>query len=57
MPFPRSKCWQLRNTVEEEMKRKEMKELEDQIDKLKPILDKISTEDVVKSIREDRDSR
>ena len=47
----------LRKAIEEEVKRREMEELKDQIDKLKPILDKISIEDIVKSIREDRDSR
>ena len=47
----------LRKAIEDEVKRKEMEELKDQIDKLKPILDKVSIEDIVKSIREDRDSR
>lgn len=47
----------LRKAIEEEVKRKEIEELKDQITKLKPILDKISIEDVVKGIREDRDSR
>ena len=47
----------LRKAIEDEVKRREMEELKDQINKLKPILDKISIEDIVKSIREDRDSR
>ena len=47
----------LRKAIEDEVKRKEVEELKNQIAKLKPILDKISIEDVVKSIREDRDSR
>jgi len=47
----------LRKAIEDEVKRKEMEELKGQIDKLKPILDKVSIEDIVKSIREDRDSR
>ena len=47
----------LRKAIEDEVKRKEMEELKDQIAKLKPILDKVSIEDIVKSIREDRDSR
>ncbi len=47
----------LRRAIEEEVKRREIEELKDQITKLKPILDKISIEDVVKGIREDRDSR
>jgi hypothetical protein len=32
-------------------------ELKEEIDKLKPALEKMSIEDTVKSIREDRDSR
>jgi hypothetical protein len=36
---------------------KEIEELKEEINQLKPILKKISTEDVVKSIRENRDSR
>ncbi len=47
----------LRKAIEDEVKRREMEELKDQINKLKPILDKVSIEDIVKSIREDRDSR
>lgn len=47
----------LEKAIEEEMKRKEMEELKDQINKLKPLFDKISIEDIVKSIREDRDNR
>jgi hypothetical protein len=47
----------LRKAIEDEVKRKEMEELKDQINKLKPILDKVSIEDIVKSIREDRDNR
>ncbi len=47
----------LRKAIEDEVKRREMEELKDQINKLKPILDKISMEDIVKSIREDRDNR
>jgi len=47
----------LRKAIEDEVKRREMEELKGQIAKLKPILDKVSIEDIVKSIREDRDSR
>jgi hypothetical protein len=47
----------LRKAIEDEIRRKELEELEDEIDRLKPIFDKISTQDAVKSIREDRDSR
>ena len=47
----------LRKAIEDEIKRKEAEQLRDEIDKLKPILEKVSMEDVIKSIREDRDSR
>ena len=47
----------LRKAIEDEIRRKEIEEVEDEIDRLKPIFDKISTKDAVKSIREDRDSR
>ena len=47
----------LRKALEDEINRRETEELKEEIDKLKPILEKISMEDIVKSIREDRDSR
>ena len=47
----------LRRALEDEVKKREIEELKTEIDKLKPILDKVSVEDIVKSIREDRDSR
>jgi len=47
----------LRQALEDEVKRREVKELKQEIAQLKPILDKISADDIVKSIREDRDSR
>jgi antitoxin CcdA len=47
----------LRKALEDEVKKREVEELKLEIDKLKPILDKVSVEDIVKSIREDRDSR
>ena len=47
----------LRKALEDEVKKREVEELKVEIDKLKPILDKVSVEDIVKSIREDRDSR
>lgn len=47
----------LRKALEDEVKKREVEELKAEINKLKPILDKISVEDIVKSIREDRDSR
>jgi hypothetical protein len=47
----------LRQALEDEVKRREIEELKEQIKQMQPILDKISTQDIVKSIREDRDSR
>ena len=47
----------LRKAIENEIKRKEAEQLREEIDKLKPILEKVSIEDIVKSIREDRESR
>jgi antitoxin CcdA len=47
----------LRKALEDEVKKREVEELKVEIDKLKPILDKVSVQDIVKSIREDRDSR
>ena len=47
----------LRKALEDEIKRREAEQLKEEIAKIKPILDRISTEEIVKSIREDRDSR
>ena len=47
----------LRKALEDEIKKREIEELKEEIRRLKPILEKISTDNVVKSIREDRDSR
>ncbi len=47
----------LRKALEDEVKKREMEELKEEISKLKPVLEKVSMDDIVKSIREDRDSR
>jgi hypothetical protein len=47
----------LRKALEDEVKKREIEELKEEIDRLKPILEKVSIEDIVKSIREDRDTR
>lgn len=47
----------LKKALEDEVKKRELEELKEEITRLKPILNKINTEDTVKSIREDRDSR
>lgn len=47
----------LRKAIEDEIKRREAEELKEMISKLKPTLDKVSLEEVVASIRADRDHR
>ena len=47
----------LRKAIEDEIKRREAEELKEMINKLKPALDKVSIEETVASIREDRDRR
>jgi Ulp1 family protease len=47
----------LRKALEDEVKKREIAELKEEIEKLKPTLEKVSMENIVKSIREDRDSR
>lgn len=47
----------MRTALEDEVKRREIDELKAEIEKLKPTLEKISIDDIVKSIREDRDTR
>jgi antitoxin CcdA len=47
----------LRKALEDEVKKREVAELKEEIDRLKPVLEKMSMEDVVKSIREDRENR
>ncbi len=47
----------LRKALEDEVKRREIEELKQEINKLKPVLEKVSMDDIVKSIREDRENR
>jgi Ulp1 family protease len=47
----------LRKALEEEVKKKEVEELKEELKKLKPALEGISMDDIVKSVREDRDNR
>ncbi len=47
----------LRKALEDEVKKREMEELKEEINKLKPVLEKVSMDDIVKSVREDRNSR
>jgi antitoxin CcdA len=46
----------LRKALEDEVKKREMEELKEEINKLKPVLEKVNMDDIVKSIREDRES-
>jgi len=47
----------LKKAIEEELRRKEIEELEGKLKELKNVLNKFSIEFIVKSIREDRESR
>ena len=47
----------LRKALEDEVKRREIEELKQEINKLKPVLERASMDEIVKSIREDRESR
>jgi antitoxin CcdA len=47
----------LRKALEDEVRKREIEELKEEIAQLKPALERISTDDAVKSIREDRDIR
>jgi antitoxin CcdA len=47
----------LRKAIEDEVRRREVQKLKEDIEKLKPTLDRVSIDDIVKSIREDRTQR
>jgi len=47
----------LRKAIEDEIRRREAKKLKEAIEKLKPVLNKVSVEEIVKGIREDRERR
>ena len=47
----------LRKAIEDEVKRREAQRLKQDIEKLKPLLNKVSMDEIVKSIREDRENR
>jgi len=44
----------LRKAIEDEVRRREAERLKEEIERLKPVLDKVSIEEVVKGVREDR---
>lgn len=47
----------LRKAIEDEIRKRESQKLKEDIEKLKPTLDKVSINDIVKSIREDRSKK
>ena len=47
----------LRKAIEDEIRRREAEKLKEDIEKLKPTLNRVSVEDIVKGIREDRTLR
>ena len=47
----------IRQALEQEVEKKELEELRKRSEKLKPLFEKVTSEEVVKLIREDRDSR
>lgn len=44
----------LRKAIEDEIRRREAEKLKQDVEKLKPVLSKVSVEEIVKSVREDR---
>ena len=47
----------IRKSLEAEIERREIEEINTELKRLKPVLDKISTNEVVEMIREDRERR
>lgn len=47
----------LRRAIEEEVKRREIERIKEALKEMKPILQTVSIEEIVRSIREDRESR
>jgi len=47
----------LRRALEEEVRRRKIEKLKAELDELSPILEKVSIDRVIKSIREDREER
>ena len=47
----------LRKAIEDEVRRREAKDLKKQIQDMKPTLDKVDIEEIVSGIREDRNTR
>jgi len=47
----------LRKAIEDEIRRREAEKVKEEIERLRPVLDKVNIEEVVKGIREDRTRR
>lgn len=47
----------LRRAIDEAIRKGEVRRIKDEIERLKPLLNKISVEEIVGSIREDRECR
>jgi hypothetical protein len=47
----------LRKAIEDEVKKREAEELRQEVEKLEPLLSKISVEEATRSVREDRQKR
>lgn len=47
----------LRKAIEEEVRRREIERIKEALEEMKPILQIVSIEEIVRSIREDRESR
>ncbi|MGQ9469600.1 MAG: type II toxin-antitoxin system CcdA family antitoxin [Nitrososphaerales archaeon] len=47
----------MRKAIEEEVRRREVERIKEEIEMMRPILSKISIEEIVKSIKEDRERR
>lgn len=47
----------LKKAIEQELKKREIQRIKEEIKKIKPILDRLPIEEMVKLIREDRERR
>lgn len=47
----------LRKAIEDKVRKEEAKLLDRKLERLRPVLDKVSSEEVVRSVKEDRDKR
>ena len=47
----------IQKALEDEVRRREIEELKQEINKLKPALEKVSMKNITKNIREDRENR